>query len=96
MTGPCSARALGLPRGGAPGDRARFTADRDRAAVEAIVYLAKRNVIGVRAPGALYRFLRGFGHADGRRSPPVREDTDPAEAARAWESWLTRTLEPAS
>jgi hypothetical protein len=88
--------ALGLPRGGAPGDRARFTAAETGRPVEAIVYHATGNVIGVRAPGAFYRFLRGFGHPMVAAHQLFSEDTDPGEAARAWESWLARVLDPAS
>jgi len=87
--------ALGLPRGGAPGDRARFTAAETGRPVEAIVYHAAGNVIGVRAPGAFYRFLRGFGHPMVAAHQLFSEDTDPGQAARAWESWLARVLDPA-
>ena len=88
--------ALGLPRGGAPGDLARFTAAETGRPVEAVVYHATGNVIGVRAPGAFYRFLRGFGHPMVAAHQLFSEDTDPGQAARAWESWLARVLDPAS
>ena len=88
--------ALGLPRGGAPGERAAFTAAETGEPVEAVVYHATGNVIGVRAPGAFYRFLRGFGHPMVAAHQLFSEDTDPGQAARAWESWLARVLDPAS
>jgi uncharacterized protein YndB with AHSA1/START domain len=88
--------ALGLPRDAAAGDRARFTAAETGRPVEAIVYHATGNVIGVRAPGAFYRFLRGFGHPMVAAHQLFSEDTDPSQAARAWESWLARVLDPAS
>ncbi|HXJ25242.1 MAG TPA: SRPBCC domain-containing protein, partial [Streptosporangiaceae bacterium] len=88
--------ALGLPRGAAPGDLARFTAAETGRPVEAIVYHATGNVIGVRAPGAFYRFLRGFGHPMVAAHLLFSEDTDPGQAAPAWESWLARVLDPAS
>ena len=88
--------ALGLPRGAAPGDRARFTAAETGRPVEAVVYHTAGNVIGVRAPGAFYRFLRGFGHPVVAAHQLFSEDTDPGQAARAWESWLARVLDPAS
>jgi uncharacterized protein YndB with AHSA1/START domain len=88
--------ALGLTRGAAPGDRARFTAAETGRPVEAIVYHATGNVIAVRAPGAFYRFLRGFGHPMVAAHLLFSEDTDPGQADRAWESWLARVLDPAS
>ena len=77
-------------------DLARFTAAETGRPVEAIVYHATGNVIGVRAPGAFYRFLRGFGHPMVAAHQLFSEDTDPGQAARAWESWLARVLDPAS
>ena len=88
--------ALSLPRGGAPGDRATFTAAETGQPVDAVVYHATDDVIGVRAPGAFYRFLRGFGHPMVAAHQLFSEDTDPDQAARAWESWLARVLDPAS
>ena len=88
--------ALGLPRGGVPGERATFTAAETGQPVEAVVYHATGNVIGVRAPGAFYRFLRGFGHPMVAAHQLFSEDTDPGQAARAWESWLARVLDPAT
>lgn len=89
--------ALGLPRGGGTaGDRTTFTAAETRRPVEAVVYHATGNVIGVRTSSAFYRFLRGFGHPVVAAHQLFSGDTDPDQAARAWESWLARVLDPAS
>ena len=71
-------------RDAAPGEPARFTAAETGRPVEAIVYHATGNIIGVRAPGAFYRFLRGFGHPMVAAHRLFSEDTDPGQAARAW------------
>jgi uncharacterized protein YndB with AHSA1/START domain len=52
-------RALGLSEHPQPGDPVRF-AD-EFAAPGGVMYYASAHTIGVRAPDALYRFMRGFG-----------------------------------
>jgi len=86
-------RALGLPGDPRPGDRATLIPN-GTGPVEGVLYFANANTIGVRTQDALYRFLRGFA------KPPIAahhlfaEDADPAQAERAWGSWLDRTLAP--
>jgi uncharacterized protein YndB with AHSA1/START domain len=84
-------RALGLPGGAAAGDRVRFTAAESGVA-EGVLYFVNPSTIGVRTPGALYRFLRGFGKPVVASHQLFAEDADSARAGRAWESWLTRVL----
>ena len=85
-------RALGLPEAAQPGDRARFITEEPIGAVDGVVYFANAHTIGIRARDALYRFLRGFGKPALAAHHLFAEDADPAQAQRAWESWLSRTL----
>ena len=84
-------RALGLPADPRPGDRVTLTRN-GTGPIEGVVYFANAHAIGVRTQDALYRFLRGFA------KPPIAahhlfaENADPAQAERAWEAWLNRTL----
>src|SRR5580704_15812342 len=84
-------RALGLPETTKPGDQARFTAHAI-GSVDGVVYFANAHTIGVRTQDALYRFLRGFGKPALAAHHLFAADADPAQAQRAWESWLNRTL----
>lgn len=88
--------ALGLTGGGAPGDLARFSPAESGLPAEAVVFLATDSAIALRTSGALYRFLRGFGHPLVAAHLLFTGDADPGDAARAWESWLARVLDPAS
>jgi len=85
-------RALGLPEAAKPGDRARFIPEDAIGAVDGVVYFANAHTIGIRAQDALYRFLRGFGKPALAAHHLFAEDANPAQAQRAWESWLSRTL----
>jgi uncharacterized protein YndB with AHSA1/START domain len=84
-------RALGLPENPCRGDRARFTAD-ENTPVDGVVYFANANSIGVRAPHALYRFLRGFAKPVMAAHHLFAEDADADQAQRSWEAWLSRTI----
>ena len=84
-------RALGLRESAQPGDQARFTDDAI-GVVDGGVYFANAHTIGVRTQDALYRFLRGFGKPALAAHHLFAEGADPAQAQRAWESWLRRTL----
>jgi uncharacterized protein YndB with AHSA1/START domain len=85
-------RALGLPEAAAPGDRARFTTDDAIGSVDGVLYFANAHTIGIRTQDALYRFLRGFGKPALAAHHLFADSADPAQAQRAWESWLHRTL----
>jgi hypothetical protein len=85
-------RALGLPDAAAPGDRARFITDDAIGSVDGVLYFANAHTIGVRTKDALYRFLRGFGKPALAAHHLFAADADPAQAQRAWESWLNQTL----
>jgi hypothetical protein len=85
-------RELGLAEAPRPGDPARFRGEIGSA--DGVVYFANAHAIGVRAPDALYRFMRGFGkpviaahHLFGAKA-----DAEPDQARQAWEAWLRRTL----
>jgi uncharacterized protein YndB with AHSA1/START domain len=83
-------RALGLDEPIGRGDRVHTTAD-GIGPVDAVIYFANADTIGIRTQDALYRFLRGF------RKPVIAAhhlfaDADAASAQQAWESWLDRTL----
>ena len=84
-------RALGLPGGAAPGDRAGVTAD-GIGSVDGVVYFTNAHAIGVRTPDALYRFMRGFAKPTLAAHHLFAADADPARAQLAWEAWLGRTL----
>ena len=84
-------RALGLPENPRPGDRATFTWN-GTGPVEGVLYFANAHTIGVRTQDALYRFLRGFAKPSIAAHHLFAEDADPAQAERAWEAWLNRTL----
>ena len=90
--GGIPAGALGLPEAAKPGDRARFIPEDAIGAVDGVVYFANAHTIGIRAQDALYRFLRGFGKPALAAHHLFAEDADPAQAQRAWESWLSRAL----
>jgi len=57
-----------------------------------VLYFANAHTIGVRTQDALYRFLRGFAKPAIAAHHLFAEDADPAQAERAWEAWLNRTL----
>jgi uncharacterized protein YndB with AHSA1/START domain len=84
-------RALGLSANPATGDRVRFTAE-ETGPVDGTIYFSNANTIGVRTQHALYRFLRGFAKPVIASHQLFAEDADPANAQRAWEAWLSRTL----
>ena len=87
--------ALGLPRGGAPGDlvsspppRPGGPSRRSSTTPQATSSESRpRRVLPVPA-----RLRPPYG----RRSPAVQRRHRPGQAARAWESWLARVLDPAS
>jgi uncharacterized protein YndB with AHSA1/START domain len=83
--------ALGLPGGGTAGDRVRFPAA-EAGTAEGVLYFVNPSTIGVRTPGALYRFLRGFGKPVVAAHQLFAEGVDPVRTGRAWESWLARVL----
>ena len=86
--------ALGLPGGATPGEAARFIPAETGRPAEGVVYFATTSAIAIRTPGAFYRFLRGFGHPMVAAHQLFNGDPDPGPAARAWESWLARVLNP--
>ena len=79
-------RALELTDDPKPGDPARI------ASADGVVYLANAHAIGVRAPDALYRFMRGFGKPVIAAHHLFGADAEPDQARRAWEAWLGRTF----
>ena len=85
-------RALGLSGDAKPGDLARFTTDEAAGPADGVVYVANAHTIGIRAPDALYRFLRGFGKPAIAAHHLFAEDADPVQAERGWAGWLRRTL----
>ena len=84
-------RALGLPGDPRPGDRATLTRN-GTGPIEGVLYFTNAHAIGVRTQDALYRFLRGFAKPAIAAHHLFAEDADPAQAERAWEAWLNRTL----
>ena len=84
-------RALGLPEDPKPGDRATLRRN-GTGPIEGVLYFANAHTIGVRTQDALYRFLRGFAKPAIAAHHLFAEDADPAQAERAWEAWLNRTL----
>ena len=89
-------RALGLSEVAKPGDRARFIPGDAIGPVDAVVYFANAHTIGLRTQDAFYRFLRGFGKPALAAHQLFAENADQAQAQaqaqRAWETWLSRTL----
>jgi uncharacterized protein YndB with AHSA1/START domain len=83
-------RELGLTGSPAPGDPVRLPGAVRPA--HGTVYLANAHAIGVRAPDALYRFMRGFGKPVIAAHHLFGAGADPDRAQRAWEAWLARTL----
>ena len=86
-------RALGLPEDPRPGGQARL-AGNGTGPIEGVLYFANAHTIGVRTQDALYRFLRGFAKPAIAAHHLFAADADPAQAERAWGSWLDRTLAP--
>jgi uncharacterized protein YndB with AHSA1/START domain len=86
-------RALGRPGGGAPGDQVRL-AGSEIGPASGVIYFINASTIGVRTPGAFYRFLRGFGHPVVAAHQLFAPGANPEHATRAWQSWLTRVLSP--
>jgi uncharacterized protein YndB with AHSA1/START domain len=84
-------RGLGLIEPAKRGDRARFAVG-GTGFVDGIVYFANAHTIGVRAPDALYRFLRGFGKPAVAAHQLFAADADPVRAQQDWASWLRRTI----
>ena len=87
--------ALGLPDTCAPGDTVRFT-PAETGPVEGVLFQASPSILAVRTPDAFYRFLHGFGHPMVAAHQLFSGNLDPDPAARAWVSWLARTLDPRS
>ena len=88
-------RALGLSGDPAEGDTVRFTAaDGDMA--DGVLYFANASTLGVRTGDATYRFLRGFGKPVVACHNLFAAGADAESAARAWQSWLARVLDPAA
>ncbi|HYB48664.1 MAG TPA: SRPBCC domain-containing protein [Streptosporangiaceae bacterium] len=83
-------RELGLTDQPKPGDRVRFGGE--AGAADGAVYVANAHAIGVRAPDALYRFMRGFAKPVIAAHHLFGESAEPDDARRAWEAWLRRTL----
>jgi uncharacterized protein YndB with AHSA1/START domain len=79
-------RALELPDNPKPGDPASIEP------TGGVVYFASAHAFGVRAPQALYRFMRGFGKPVIAAHHLFGADAEPDEARQAWEAWLSRTL----
>lgn len=83
-------RELGLPDSPGVGDRGSFVPPGGAGPVEAVVYFRNAHTLGLRAPDAFYRFVRGL------HGPMVVEHelfaagVDGAAARRAWRSWLAR------
>jgi len=84
-------RALGLPEDPRAGDRATLKPN-GAGSIEGVLYYANAHTIGVRTEDALYRFLRGFAKPAIAAHHLFAEDSDPAQAERAWGTWLNRTL----
>ena len=80
-------RELGLAESPRPGDRAAGAGP-----ANGVVYVANAHVIGVRAPDALYRFMRGFGKPVIAAHHLFGPAAEPDQARQAWEAWLRRTL----
>lgn len=83
-------RELGLADAPQPGDPVRFTGE--IGAADGVVYFANAHAIGLRAPDALYRFMRGFGKPVIAAHHLFAADAEPGQARQAWEAWLSRTL----
>jgi uncharacterized protein YndB with AHSA1/START domain len=83
-------RELGLTEQAKPGDPARFGGEVGPA--DGIVYFANAHAIGVRAPDALYRFMRGFAKPVIAAHHLFGPDAEASQARQAWEAWLSRTL----
>ncbi|MET7465565.1 SRPBCC domain-containing protein [Nonomuraea sp. NPDC005501] len=78
---------LGLrPGGDVVGERVTFTPD-GLPPVEGVVYFANAQTLGVRAPGALYRFIQGM---PGFMIASHHLFTDVAPQGPAWQAWLDR------
>jgi uncharacterized protein YndB with AHSA1/START domain len=86
-------RALGRPGGAAPGDKVRLSSG-ETGPVSGVIYFVNASTIGVRAPDAFYRFMRGFGHPVVAAHQLFAPGANPEDAARAWQSWLARVLSP--
>lgn len=76
--------ALGLTDPPRPGDAVRLTLD--GSTVDGTVYHVNAHNLGVRTPGALYRFVRGF-QGSMVAMHHVFRSTNTDESA-AWQSWL--------
>jgi len=96
---PLLSRALGLaeskpgdakPGDAKPGDPVRFTGEIGPGT--GVVYFASAHAIGMRAPEALYRVMRGFGRPVIAAHHLFGADAEPDHARQAWEAWLSRTL----
>jgi uncharacterized protein YndB with AHSA1/START domain len=83
-------RGLGLTEQPQPGDQARLKGEAGPA--DGTVYVANAHAIGVRAPDALYRFMRGFAKPVIAAHHLFSEGAEPDQARQAWEAWLGRTL----
>ena len=83
-------------RSGCPRTPSRATppgsTDETAGPADGVVYFANAHTIGIRTQDALYRFLRGFGKPALAAHHLFADDADPAQAERAWEGWLRRTL----
>ncbi len=83
-------RGLGLAEPPEPGDPVRFTGEVGPA--DGVVYFANAHAIGVRAPDALYRFMRGFAKPVIAAHHLFAAGAEPDQARQAWAAWLSRTL----
>ena len=83
-------RELGLTEPVAPGAPVRFGGEVGPA--DGTVYFASAHAIGVRAPDAMYRFMRGFAMPVIAAHHLFGPDAEPGQARQAWETWLSRTL----
>jgi hypothetical protein len=77
---------LGLDRPAREGDQVRV----DNAA--GVVYFSNEQAVAVRTPDAFYRFVKGFHRPMLAMHQLFARDTDPAQAERAWQPWLTRVF----
>lgn len=85
---PILHRELGLDRPPVRGDRVAFTPDGlDR--VEGVVFFTNEQTIGVRAGGAMYRFLQGF-RGGMVACNQIFTDFDQRRVERAWQAWFDR------
>ena len=81
---------LGLGAAPAAGDRVRLRVD-GAAPLDAVVYFANSQTLGVRADDALYRFVRGY-RGGVYAMHHLFTELDQSDSERAWSQWLERVL----